>query len=164
MGELPGASERWKLEEKQKQLETVMRVAERRKSLDTNTTLFHRLHILLSRTQGFSFKGADVLALQQPCVYLWMRRDDVLYIGMSEGGAERPFSPRHKTLRIEPSDALWIWPVASVEEANETELMLIEAFSPPFNKRRTYTQHLLMEKLGVSRTQAKKLIVGLSSR
>ena len=123
----------------------------------TRTALFDRLHSLLGRTNGFSFKGSDALALQKPCVYLWLRNNEVLYVGMSKGGAERPFSPRHKTLKIEPDDEVWVWPVQSIEEAEETEKALISAFSPALNKRRTYARHLLKDRLGVSYSRASVL-------
>jgi len=129
----------------------------RLRQIRTRQDLFRRIHSLLDRTQGFSFKGADALALLRPCVYLWLRNQEVFYIGMSKGGAARPFSPRHKTLKIESDDEVWIWPLTSIEQAEETERVLIEAFSPVFNKGRSFGRHLLKDRLGISYRRASVL-------
>lgn len=83
---------------------------------------------------GFEFIGADVLRLRGPVVYLVLRDDRPLYVGMSRYGLGRPFTKIHRALGdLRESDRLNIWPVASGPAAEELESYLIRYLMPVRN-------------------------------
>jgi hypothetical protein len=49
----------------------------------------------------------------QPIVYAWIRAEEVLYVGCSWVGTERPLSAKHEKLRaFQPGDRLAVWACA----------------------------------------------------
>jgi hypothetical protein len=65
-------------------------------------------------------------------VYLWMRDDEVLYIGQSFNIFQRIFSGHH-ALEAKEGDQLKIIPIATENERLQVEAALIEQFQPPMN-------------------------------
>jgi hypothetical protein len=83
---------------------------------------------------GIEFTGADVLRLRGPIVYLILRGDRPVYVGMSRNGLQRPFERQHTAVRrFTASDRLQIWPVATIEAALEVERCLIRHLMPIWN-------------------------------
>ena len=75
----------------------------------------------------------EIERLRQPVVYVWTRGEDVLYVGMSQGGVARPIGPSHEKLRhFRPGDCLAIW---VVRDAPEIEIGLIQRLRPAHNSR-----------------------------
>jgi hypothetical protein len=69
---------------------------------------------------------------QQPIVYAWIRGEEVLYIGCSYRGVERPLAAGHEKLRdFQPGDRLVIWASA---DPLATEDALIRRWRPLYNK------------------------------
>jgi hypothetical protein len=80
--------------------------------------------------------GSDIRELRRPCVYVWVRGDEILYVGKGSNGIERPLSATHHRLRedaIEETDRLLFYPVARGSEL-VIERTLIEKLKPRLNK------------------------------
>lgn len=106
---------------------------------------------------GVRFPGRTLQLLWgRPCVYLWLRGEQALYVGMSQNGIERPFDANHQVLHPEGTDELLIWPVQTREEAVELERLLIEGLRPTMNQRPGPGQWLA-ERLGVSPSRARSV-------
>lgn len=83
--------------------------------------------------------GAEVIKLQEPCVYGWQRGNTWLYIGFSSVGIARTLASNHHILsvyEILPGDDFYIWhfPEKTVEEVKAFEATLIMLLEPKFNK------------------------------
>ena len=104
------------------------------------------IHEFLEFSRCFSFSGADVQLLVSPVVYVLMRGEEAMYVGMSVQGAHRPFDPLHHVLRkkIQVTDKLLIWPVKDGACAREMELELIWRLNPAWNSRETRRQPRLV--------------------
>jgi hypothetical protein len=65
-------------------------------------------------------------------MYVWLRGDEVLYVGCSARGVERPMAAGHEKLRdFQPGDHLAIW--ASSDPLAQ-EAALIDRWRPRHNK------------------------------
>jgi hypothetical protein len=96
-----------------------------------------RIEALVGSTPAWSFSGADLLKSRQPCVYVWVRDDDVLYVGKGSVGIVRPLSSNHHQLQdgsLLPTDDLFIYPCTSGTEAR-IEQRLITELKPRYNLR-----------------------------
>jgi len=59
----------------------------------------------------YRLTDADLQRMRQPIVYVWVRGDRVLYVGLSEHGLTRPLDRGHEQLReFASGDLLVIWP------------------------------------------------------
>jgi hypothetical protein len=47
----------------------------------------------------FRFSGSEILELRRPCVYAWVRDDQILYIGKGSNGASRSIDRSHHRIR-----------------------------------------------------------------
>jgi hypothetical protein len=75
--------------------------------------------------------ASDRARWQQPIVYAWIRGNEVLYVGRSTVGVERPMSMNHEKLRgFEAEDRLVIWACAA---PGPTEGALILRWRPRLN-------------------------------
>jgi hypothetical protein len=64
-------------------------------------------------------------------VYVWTRGAEVLYVGMSCRGLERPLSASHEKLRgYQPGDTLTVWRTA---DPLSLEALLIKRLRPKHN-------------------------------
>ena len=80
------------------------------------------------------FTGLEVLRMRTPIIYAWVRDGEVLYIGMSIRGLERPFSRlHHRLIDMEVSDFLFVWQCSSVKDLEALEKKLIAELKPKFN-------------------------------
>jgi hypothetical protein len=91
------------------------------------------MELLADCPGGLAFPGQVVQALIGPCVYVWHRGDEVLYVGMSRRGGARFFSRRHEHLNIGPDDMLTVWPMPSKRAAFQLEGALIRRLRPKHN-------------------------------
>ena len=104
---------------------------------------------------GIEFAGVDVLRLRGPVVYMVSRGEQVMYVGMSRRGLVRPFQGTHRSLsKMNEDDRLQVWPMVSVEAAQELEGLLIGALRPAWNQRRI--DFGIAERLGVSRSTVRR--------
>ena len=71
-----------------------------------------------------------------PCVYIWSRSGEVLYVGSgSIGAARRPLNITHEKLRdMRAGDRLEIFECATKAECRERETALIKKLRPKLNK------------------------------
>lgn len=68
----------------------------------------------------------------QKVVYAWIRDEEVLYVGCSTRGVERPMGHGHEKLReIQPGDHVVVWPC---DDPAVTEEALIRRWRPRYNK------------------------------
>jgi hypothetical protein len=73
----------------------------------------------------------DLERWRGPIVYVWSRGADVLYVGMSARGLERPLSAYHEKLRaFEPGDTLTVW---RADDPVSLETTLIQRIWPALN-------------------------------
>ena len=74
----------------------------------------------------------DVERWRGPIVYVWTRGDDVLYVGASSAGLERPLSKSHEHLRnFAPGDRLTVY---RASKPYDVELHLIAQLRPRLNR------------------------------
>lgn len=97
--------------------------------------------------EGLSFTGATVQALSGPCIYVWLRNDVPLYVGMSRHGITRPCGPNHHALAIRSTDELLVYPVETVASARRLERLLIERLRPERNVH--FRDRFVYERLGL---------------
>jgi tRNA(Ile2) C34 agmatinyltransferase TiaS len=70
----------------------------------------------------------------QSIIYAWMRGDEVLYIGASWRGVERPLGVSHEKLReCAPGDRIVIW-ACPASDLVHVEDGLIRRYRPRYNK------------------------------
>ncbi len=80
------------------------------------------------------FSGEEIEQLRGPLVYIWKRGKQVLYVGMSKTGINRPFDPSHHRLkRIQAGDSLIVWRVPDEDRAIKMEGSMILKFKPIYN-------------------------------
>ena len=89
---------------------------------------------LASDGDGFEFAGADFQNMLKPCVYLFLRGDEVLYIGMSKNGVQRTAQVNHDhaKARAEATRVL-LYPCKSSQAAERLERVLIRGLCPTSN-------------------------------
>lgn len=125
---------------------------------------WEEIETLLGESQGIELKGEIVLKFKKPCVYIWFRGEETLYVGMSGNGLERMLKPGHDKFgehgkdQILPTDHFIIWPVETVEWAEALERVAIRAFSPRYNETNGSLTRLVSKELGVTSNHAKRLI------
>jgi len=72
----------------------------------------------------------ELKRLQQPIVYVWTPSEEVLYVGMSFVGLQRPIGTHEKLRAFQLGDLLTIWPVAN---PYAVETILIHRLVPRLN-------------------------------
>lgn len=69
-----------------------------------------------------------------PCVYVFVRNGEIIYVGSSVNGFARVIASHHPMVtRVEDSDQIVFWAVDSENEAREMELKVIRELKPKFN-------------------------------
>lgn len=125
---------------------------------------WEELEAVLGESQGIELKGETVLLFKKPCVYIWFRGEETLYVGMSGNGLDRMLRPDHDKLgdrgkdHVLPTDHFIIWPVETVGVAEALERVAIQAFSPRYNGTNAALTKLVAKELDVSNGRAKQLI------
>ncbi len=88
---------------------------------------------------AIEFTGDVWRSLCKPCVYVASNETEVLYVGLSDRGLSRPFSPDHHKLKASPCrDAvasLKVYPCKTLGDARKAERILIAALNPKWNDR-----------------------------
>ena len=97
--------------------------------------------------EGLSFPGLTVQSLSGPCIYVWLRNDVPLYVGMSRHGITRPCGPNHHALAIRSTDELLVYPVETVASARILERLLIERLRPARNVQ--FKDRFVYDRLGL---------------
>lgn len=108
--------------------------------------LTERIRGLVVADSGISFEARAFEKLCGPIVYLFMKRGQPLYIGMSKRGLARPGSHlHHRAETISVSDEVMVWGCPTEQAARELESLLIGALNPLLNRsgRRQFTAKLL---------------------
>ena len=83
------------------------------------------------------FSQADIEHLSSPCVYAFLRGDEVLYVGKGVNGIERPISTGHHKANVrKEADRILIYFFKSRKAAEDAETTLIEHFSPKYNDKK----------------------------
>lgn len=104
---------------------------------------------------GLEFDARTFRELAGALVYVWLRGDQVLYVGMSRIGLGRPTSARHHRLRLEAvqdTDRMLVWPCAGEAAARALEHLLIRTLRPQLNQRVKHQD--IAQFLGVQRLTA----------
>lgn len=73
--------------------------------------------------------------MRRPCVYVWLRGDEVLYVGKGANGMNRPLDPLHHRIRngeIRERDRLMVYECKPGEE-QKFEKTLIATLKPKLN-------------------------------
>ena len=96
---------------------------------------------------GREFPGDDVRLMLKPCVYLFMKGKQPLYIGFSGNGLQRPFSPKHRSARKAQAecDRMLVWFCETEENAKRLESTLLGRIQSTYNK--TYGRKVLLRAL-----------------
>ena len=87
---------------------------------------------------GVSFGRSTAELLRGPCVYLFLKENEPLYIGMSEYGLSRVFSTHHNKYFSEvlsEYDEVLIYQVKDAKAARDTEALMISSLRPRANIR-----------------------------
>jgi hypothetical protein len=115
---------------------------------------------LIIPQSGTKFNGDDFRQLCGPQVYLFMKDNKPLYIGMTGDGLARCGSRGHKqaTVARDECDEVMIYPCISRQHAERLETLLIWHLQPAYNKRKksAYIQAML----GIGHQRATVLLNG----
>ena len=102
--------------------------------------VFERTIKSLLTTKGISFNKKSITILKSPCVYLFLKKDKVLYIGMSSNGVVRAMGSHKANSRrdymnnsIKDADELIIFQAKDIMTAKKAELLLIQSLEPSLN-------------------------------
>jgi hypothetical protein len=108
------------------------------------------IEALVIKDAGQSFSGEDFRSLLRPCVYMFMRENVPIYIGMSGNGLERVAGrSHHKALNArQECDEVRIYPCVSVDAAYKLERILVGRTQPRYNVNELH--HYTNERLGNS--------------
>lgn len=84
-----------------------------------------------------TFAPEELLALTRPCVYAFVYKGRVLYIGSSVNGMNRFASTSHRHRKVmEHCERVRVFWCQSEREARSLEERLIRTLHPPFNNER----------------------------
>lgn len=94
-----------------------------------------RLPQLVVPDSGQRFAGQDFRSLRLPGVYMFLKDESVLYIGMSSCLLQRTGSSKHSqaSKAIAQCDAVLLYPCRSLQATRILERELIRKINPPFN-------------------------------
>ena len=76
--------------------------------------------------------------IRSPCLYVWRRGGNALYVGMSATGVGRPFDATHHRLRgMQAMDTIevFLFPGLSPHDLAREERRLIERLEPALNNK-----------------------------
>lgn len=97
-----------------------------------------KIEELVIEGAGQSFKGIDFRQLLNPGVYILLKNEQPIYIGMGNRliySLSRHKSHYKRTQALEQCDQILVYPCKSVAAAKELESMLISAAQPKHNSR-----------------------------
>jgi len=86
---------------------------------------------------GQSFKGDDFRMLCRPCVYVFLKDELPIYVGMSGYGMQRAAQHKHPQAEIARAecDEVRVFPCRSRNAAIKLETLLIGKTQPKYNER-----------------------------
>lgn len=121
----------------------------------SNTLTLDSLASLIIPDSGAEFHGDDVRKFNKPCVYVYLRELEPLYVGMSRKGLQRVFASNHSqaALAREQCTKLLVYFCETEDRAMECEGLLISALKPRYNQRRY--RFALAKIMGITAQQAK---------
>lgn len=94
-----------------------------------------KINEVAGRKSSYRFSGRQIQEMRLPLVYAWIRGDEILYIGKSNNGLQRPIAKNHeRTKDIETNDRLIVWHCLHDSEATGLEKILLVTFSPKLNR------------------------------
>jgi len=90
--------------------------------------------ISLAKNGGWSFTGREFRNLMRPLVYIFLRDDRILYVGVSSHGLKRALEAGHQQKEARSiCDEVRILTCDSLEDALKLEVALIRQFQPALN-------------------------------
>lgn len=99
--------------------------------------LFEKIINGLFKHKQVRFNKEQIRVFTSPCVYVFIRGNDVLYVGMSRVGLQRVFTPKENVScedLFKDADDLIIITTDTVEEARQLEKYLITQLLPQYNR------------------------------
>jgi hypothetical protein len=90
----------------------------------------------------WNLSARQFLQLKRPCVYVWWRGDECLYVGKGEGGINRPFTKEHHVINtidmVKEEDSFTIiFPEIAPDTSIELwECYYIDKFKPIYNQNK----------------------------
>jgi hypothetical protein len=99
--------------------------------------LFARILTFLFKHKEIRFNREDIKAMTSPCVYVFFRGNDALYVGMSRLGIQRMFTQKENVScedLFRDADEAMIIPLDTEEEARDAEKYLIRQLLPVYNR------------------------------
>ena len=108
----------------------------------------NRISELVIPGSGAEFQGADFRMFTYPCVYVFLRDLEPLYVGSSVNGLGRPAQPNHKQAleARKQCNRVLVYFCKFESEAREAERLLISNLRPIFNKQ--LRNAVIRERLG----------------
>lgn len=90
----------------------------------------------LCKKREYRFNKANLANLLSPCVYVYLRENEALYVGMSKQGLLRALSFKENKYWMDlpkEADELLVFPVDDEKTAREAERMFIQELQPKYN-------------------------------
>ncbi len=85
--------------------------------------------------EGISFKRETIEIFDGYIVYIFLKRNKPIYIGMSRYGIRRALSRQNRSKEVlEQYDRLWIYRANDFQAAKDAEKILITALNPEYNR------------------------------
>jgi len=112
-----------------------------------------RISALVLPNAGQSLDGETLRNLRKPGVYILMRGETVLYVGLGTSLMGRLAGTNHRQSdkAIARCDRVLLYPCVSESAANELETMLITRLQPEYNYNKKWVRHAQV--LGASRRE-----------
>jgi hypothetical protein len=85
-----------------------------------------------------TLSGKWMAEMRQSMVYVWMRGETALYVGLATGGLTRALDRNHPRItpwELQPTDELCLYVCATDDEARALEIRLIQRLDPCGNVR-----------------------------
>ena len=108
-----------------------------------SNSLFRELNDIVS--DGYEFNSEEIRRLTQPCIYLYLRNNVIIYVGISKHGISRGLEPHQNGFcekglipLVLEADQFIIYPVINYRHQKDLmiiENLIIDYYKPKYNKR-----------------------------
>lgn len=103
-----------------------------------NNSEMKEIESLVIRGAGSSFSATDFRLMQSPGVYVLMRSNECLYVGVGKNALGRiSATGHHRLISMRKCDRILLWPCKSLQDAERLEDILIFRLKPRDNRRKT---------------------------
>ena len=115
-------------------ISTLLKIANEQSEINERD-LFQKIVNSLFKHKEIRFNKEQINAMTSPCVYIFFRGNDALYVGMSKVGIQRVFTPKENIScedLFKDADEVIMISLKTEEEAREAERYLVRQLLPRY--------------------------------